>query len=189
MTRHADHDIDPSFVRRWSPRAMSGAPVAASEVARLIEAARFAPSSGNGQPWRFVRAMAGTPAFSSFHGLLAAGNQDWSARAGALVLLCGKTTRRDGVSPARLYMLDCGAAWMSLALQATAQGLVVHAMEGFDHVKAKEVVRAPSDVEPLIMIAVGMPGNKALLSEAHQGIEAPNARHPQPQFVVDGRFE
>jgi nitroreductase len=187
MSRHAEHAIQPAFAARWSPRSMSGAPVSKKELDRLCEAARFAPSSGNGQPWRVVRAIAGTPAFGAFHHLLADGNKPWTTRAGALLLLCGKNSRKDG-SPARLFALDCGAAWMSMALQGSAQGLVVHAMEGFDHVTARTVVRAPADIEPLIMIAVGMPGDRSLLNEPHRSWEQPNDRQLIDAFVVDGAF-
>lgn len=189
--RHADHAIDPLFTRRHSPRAMSGAPLPPEELARLFEAARWAPSSGNMQPWRFVVARREQPAFKDFHDLLLGFNKDWTANAAALVVVCGQTRRvaHDGSEkPARLYAFDTGAAWMSLALQGTLQGLVVHGMEGFDNVKAKEVVKAPDGVDVLCMVAIGLPGDPAVLPEEKRKGEAPNDRDPQSKHVFDSHF-
>src|SRR5438309_2540679 len=88
MERIADHEIDPLFLRRWSPRAMDGRPLSHVDLMTLFEAARWAPSSGNAQPWRFVYARAGTPYFDKFFDLLVEGNKPWCARAGALVVYC-----------------------------------------------------------------------------------------------------
>src|SRR5262245_8615643 len=118
MARKADHEIDPLFLRRWSPRAMSGEPLAQEDLLRLFEAARWAPSSGNNQPWRFAYARAGTPHFASFFDLLADGNKPWCAKAGALIVLASKKSNDKG-RLARTHSLDTGAAWMSFALQAT----------------------------------------------------------------------
>ena len=189
--RTPDHAIDPLILRRHSPRAMSGAPLPQEELDRLFEAARWAPSSGNMQPWRFVVARRDTPAFTDFHNLLLGFNQDWTSRAAALVVVCGQTQRvaHDGsVKPARLYAFDTGAAWMALALQGTAQGLVVHAMEGFDNIKAKDVVKAPEGIDVLCMVAIGLPGDPALLPEDKRKGEAPNAREPITKHVLMNHF-
>lgn len=193
MTRTADHAIDPLFLRRRSPRAMSGAPLPASELWRLLEAARWAPSSGNQQPWRFVVAERETPGFEVIHATLAAGNQPWTARAAALIVVCAevvRTTKEGQKVPRRLAAFDAGAAWMSLALQGSLMGLVVHAMEGFDHAACKAAVAAPADVDVLAVVAVGLPGDPALLSEEWQrkGDETPNLRFPIEERVVFGRF-
>lgn len=189
--RQADHPIDPLFLRRHSPRAMSGAPVPREELNRLFEAARWAPSSGNGQPWRFVFAERDQPAFSDFLALLAEFNRPWCTRAAALVVVCTNTQRAqpDGTkTPARLAAFDAGAAWMSLALQGSQQGLVVHAMEGFDHVKAREVIKAPDGVEALAMVAIGLAGDPALLHEKQRPGEAPNGREPITTRVFNSHF-
>ena len=110
---------------------MSGAPVTREQLLTLLEAARWAPSGGNGQPWRFAYALAGTPRFERFLATLVPGNREWCVRAGALVLLASKVVRDDG-KPAPSATFDAGAAWMGLALQGTLSGLVVHAMGGFD---------------------------------------------------------
>src|SRR5690349_7952635 len=104
MTRNADHEIDPLFLKRWSPRAMSGAPVTAETLSRLFEAARWAPSSGNNQPWRFIYAIAGTPHWNKLFDLLAEGNRAWCAKSGALIVVASKMTTDKG-SPARTHSL------------------------------------------------------------------------------------
>jgi nitroreductase len=191
MTRIADHAIDPIFLRRFSPRAMSGAPLPRAELSRLFEAARWAPSSGNGQPWRFVAVERDTPEFDALFAILDEGNRAWCVHAAALVLVCADTVRvtaRGERVPRRLAAFDAGAAWMSLALQGSQMGLVVHGMEGFDHVRAKTIVAAPEAIEPLAMVAVGLPGDPALLPEKYRSGETPNGRDPQTTRVVFGRF-
>ncbi|MCS6899053.1 MAG: nitroreductase family protein [Myxococcales bacterium] len=187
MTRKADFDIDPLFLERWSPRAMSGQPVAEADLRRLFEAARWAPSSGNSQPWRFVYARAGTSDFDRFFGLLAQGNRPWCARAGALILLAARTVNDQG-KPMPSASFDTGAAWMALALQGTKMGLVVHAMGGFDAERSKVEVGLPPEVVPCCMIAVGQPGSVEDLPEPYRSREQPNDRKPQATFVSEGKY-
>lgn len=170
---------------------MSGAPLPRAELLRLFEAARWAPSSGNQQPWRFVLAERDTPAFADVFSLLHPSNQEWCARAAALVVVCADTVRVTSTGEKavrRLAAFDAGAAWMGLALQGSAMGLVVHAMEGFDHVRAKDVLAAPEGVDVLAMVAVGLPGDPALLAEKNRAGEQPNGREPLATRVVFGRF-
>jgi nitroreductase len=187
MTRTPDHDIDPRFLRRWSARAMSGEPLVAGELLRLLEAARWAPSGGNGQPWRFAWALGGTPAFERFLGALVEGNRVWCARAGAL-LLCGSRTVRPDGKPLRSHSFDAGAAWMSLALQGMEQGLVVHAMGGFDEARAREAAAVPPEVRIECMIALGRPGRVEELPEKLREREVPSGRDPVSAFAHEGRF-
>ncbi len=189
--RTADHAIDPLFLRRWSPRAMSGAPLPTEELHRLFEAARWAPSSGNSQPWRFVVSRRDQESFASFFGLLDTGNQAWCHQAAALVVVCAASVRaaKDGsLKPLGTHAFDTGAAWMSLALQASQMGLVAHGMAGFDKVRAAEVVRVPDGVVVICMVAIGLPGDPAALPNDKLAIEHPNQRDPIEQHVFDGRF-
>lgn len=188
MTRRADHDIDDQFLRRWSPRAMNGQPMAREALMRLFEAARWAPSSGNAQPWRFVYALAGTDAFQAFFDLLVEGNKPWCARAGALVIVASHT-HSDSGRPQRTHSFDTGAAWMSLALQASRMGLVVHGMEGFDYDRAPAVAGLPPGTVPECMIAIGHPGAIEDLPEKYRAREAPNDRNPVSSFAFEGRME
>ncbi|HZY02541.1 MAG TPA: nitroreductase family protein [Anaeromyxobacteraceae bacterium] len=187
MARVADHPIDSRLLLRWSPRAMSGEPVGPDRLLRLLEAARWAPSGGNGQPWRFAYAVAGTPAFERFFGALAEGNQVWCRRAGALLVLASVTARPDG-KPIRSHSLDAGAARMSLALEGSGQGLVVHAMGGFDEARAREAAAVPPAWAVECMIAVGHPGRVEDLPEKLRARESPSGREPVSAFAFEGGF-
>jgi nitroreductase len=187
MDRVPDHDIDPQFVERWSPRAMSGQPMSESALLRLFEAARWAPSSANNQPWRFIYARAGTPHFQLFHGLLAEGNQSWCARAGALIVVVSRITFEDG-RPARTHSFDTGAAWMSLALQASRMGLVAHGMAGFSYDRAHRELGIPDNFEVECMIAVGHPGKLEDLIDRDRVREIRTGRRPVKELVFEGRF-
>jgi nitroreductase len=186
MNRIASHPVDPLFLRRWSPRAMSGAPLTREQLLPLLEAARWAPSGGNGQPWRFAWALAGTPHFDRFLAALVPGNREWCVRAGALLLLSAKVVRDDG-KPAPSAVFDAGAAWMGLALQGTLSGLVVHAMGGFDREAARAAVALPAGLEPQVMIAVGHPGRVEDLPERLREREVPSDRLPLEGLAVEGR--
>jgi nitroreductase len=187
MPRTPSQPIDPLFTRRWSPRAMSGAPLTRPELLSVLEAARWSPSGGNGQPWRFAYALGGTPHFERFLAALVPGNREWCVRAGALVLLSAKVVRDDG-TPAPSASFDAGAAWMGLALQGTISGLVVHAMGGFDKEAARAAAALPAGLEPQVMIAVGHPGRAEDLSEKLRAREQPSDRLPLEALVVEGRF-
>jgi len=187
MSRVAEHPIDPLFLHRWSPRAMSGAPVARDDLLRLLEAARWAPSSGNGQPWRFAYALAGGPDFPRFFEALVEGNRAWCARAGALLVLASRTVRAGG-KPSPTHAFDAGAAWMSFALQGSLMGLVVHAMAGFDGERARAAASVPPELHVNCMIAVGHPGPAEALPESLRAREAPSGRDPVSAFAFEGGF-
>lgn len=187
MTRVAAHPIDPMFTARWSPRAMNGKALSKAELMSLLEAARWAPSASNLQPWRYVYGIHGTPAFQGLFDTLAPGNQGWCKRAGALILLTTQTLQADG-KPIRTHSFDAGAAWMSIALQGSKMGLVIHGMIGFDFEKAAKAVALPANMAVEAMIAVGYPGNKEELDEPYRGREAPNPRNPIESMICEGRF-
>jgi len=187
MSRHADHPVESLILNRWSPRAMSGKPLPEGAIERLFEAARWAPSANNRQPWRFVYALAGTPEFQSLFEALNEGNRTWCNRASALVLLASRTVTEDG-KPMKTHAFDAGAAWMGFALQGAALGLVVHAMAGFNSQAAAAAIALPDAHEIQCMIAVGMPGQIQDLPAHYQERETPNGRNPQVSFVFPGRF-
>jgi nitroreductase len=187
MSRTSTLPIDPLFLRRWSPRAMSGAPLTRDELLPLLEAARWAPSGGNGQPWRFAFALGGTSHFDRYLAALVPGNREWCLRAGALLLLSARVVRDDGrAAPSAPF--DAGAAWMGLALQGTLSGLVVHAMGGFDREAARAAAALPAGLEPQVMIAVGHPGRVEDLPEKLREREVPSDRLPLEALVVEGRY-
>jgi len=166
---------------------MSGEPVPRETLLTLFEAARWAPSGGNGQPWRFVHAIRGTPPFHALRDTLVPGNREWADNAGALVLLAAKTVRDDG-KPAASAAFDCGAAWMALALQGTISGLAVHAMAGFDREAARAATALPDGLEPQVVIAIGLPGRAEDLPERLRAREQPSDRLPVAGFAFEGRF-
>jgi nitroreductase len=187
MPRIAEHPADPMFMNRWSPRAMSGEALTQAELSALFEAARWAPSAINSQPWRFIYALAGTPDFQTFYELLAEGNRLWCVRAGALLCVVAKTTFGNGI-PMRTHAFDTGAAWMSLALQASRMSLVAHGMGGFDYDAARIKLNVPEDFAVMCMVALGKPGRLEDLPEKLQAREQPNDRMLAETFAFAGRM-
>jgi len=186
--READHPIEPLFLRRWSPRAMSGEPVAATELMRLFEAARWAPSTYNEQEWRFLYAPRDGDDWETFFGLLVEANQVWCGRAGVLVVVLSHDVFERNGKPNPVHTFDAGAAFENLALQGAAMGLVVHGMAGFDRDAAREALDVPDDYSVEAMIAIGHPGDPAELPEALRERETPTDRKPVDRIAREGRF-
>ncbi len=186
--RISDHVIDPLFLNRWSPRALTGEAIPIEDLMRLFEAARWAPSSGNGQPWRFLYARRDTPAWESFFDLLAPGKKVWAYRAAALVVVVSRTTREANGKPAATHSFDTGAAWMSLALQAHTMGIVAHGMEGYDKEKALQSLGIPAEHVPEAMIAIGYYGKTEDLPEEKRAGETPSQRKPIAETVFEGAW-
>lgn len=186
--RSPEYPVDPLFPGRWSPRSMSGAHIDTATLMNLFEAARWAPSSNNNQPWRFVYASRGSLDWPRFLGLLNATNQSWCANAGALVVIASKNTfDRDG-KPSITHSFDAGAAWMSLALQADMLGLVAHGMQGFDYGRAADTVGLPDGHSIEAMCALGHPAPAENLPEGLRAREFPSGRKPLADTVFAGRF-
>jgi nitroreductase len=186
--RKPDHEISPIFINRWSPRAMSGEEIDREDLMRLFEAARWAPSSMNNQPWRFLYAVRNTPHWEKFFGLLVPGNQAWCKDAAALIVVVSKTTFDYKSRPARTHSYDSGAAWVSFALQGSSLGFVVHGMQGFDYDRAKSELGVNDEFQVEAMIAVGRPGNKEDLPPAVQEREFPSERKKLGEIVFEGGF-
>ena len=186
--REAEHGVDRVFLDRWSPRAMSGEEISDEELMKLFEAARWAPSSSNIQPWRFVYSKKDDKGWDKLFGLLVEFNQMWCKNAGVLICLCAKKTDGEG-KPNKNALSDSGAAWENLALQASLMGLVCHGMSGFDYDKAKEVLKVPEDHEVVHMIAIGKPGSLEVLHERMQKSEKPGTeRNKIEDFVFKNSF-
>jgi nitroreductase len=186
--RRADHEIAPHFVDRWSPRAMSGEEITREELMRMLEAGRWAMSSMNNQPWRFLYAFRNTPHWETFFELLAPGNKAWCVHAAALLVVISKTTFDFNGKPSRTHSYDAGAAWYSVALQGTMMGLVVHGMQGFNYDRAKEDLGVPDDHQVEAMIAVGRPGDPDDLPQGYQEREVPSQRKKVEEFAFEGGF-
>ena len=186
MERTPAHAIDSAFPKRWSPRAFTGEKLAEGEIRRLFEAARWAPSSLNRQPWRFVYGLRETPAFESVFSLVMPFNQVWCAKASALIAIFAKT-KSDTGEEWGTAVFDCGAAWMSIALQAQMQGLMTHGMAGIHVDKANETLSAPADWRLQAIVAVGKQAPvETLPDEKLRGREQPSDRQQLSSLVFEG---
>jgi nitroreductase len=186
--RTTEHGVDERFLGRWSPRAMSGGLIEEETLLSLFEAARWAPSSNNNQPWRFLYARRDTKLWPLFFDLLAEGNRIWAIRAAVLIVVISRTTFDFNDKPSRTHSFDAGAAWENLALQGALKGLVVHAMQGFDYDRAKETLRIPEGYQVEAMIAIGKPGRKEELPENLREREFPSGRKALADLVEEGFF-
>lgn len=190
--RTADHAVEPMFLERWSPRAFTAEAMPHEMLMSLFEAARWAPSAFNGQPWRFVYAHRDTPHWEQLFGILIPYNQAWAARASVLMFIVSDRFRRsEGREPQPVYShsFDAGAAWASLALQASAMGWATHGMSGFDVKLAYERLKIPeSDYRVEAAIAVGKPADKEVLAEPYKSRESPSSRRSADTFAFEGQF-
>ena len=186
--RKPTFDVHPLIYKRWSPRAMSGKALSGINLMRLFEAARWAPSSYNGQPWRFVYANRSTPQWSDFLNLLGDFNRSWAESASTLVVVLSRKRFEHNDKPSRTHSFDTGAAWQNLALQALSMNVVVHAMEGFDYEAARSLLELPDLYEVEAMIAVGLPADKEVLDDDLQDREEPSDRKPVYQIAFEGRL-
>jgi len=175
------HDL---LRRRWSPRAFDDRLVEREKLQSLFEAARWAPSSNNEQPWRFLAATKENKAeYDRLFDCLVEGNQKWAHRAPVLLLSVAKLQFEDG-SPNRHAFHDTGMAVENLVLQATALGLVAHQMAGFLIDRVRADCQIPEGYEPVAMIAIGYPGDSSLLSDRLRAREIqPRVREPVTEFV------
>lgn len=189
----ADHDVLDVIRHRWSPRAFdAGRDVPLAELARLFEAARWAPSSGNTQPWRFLVAdrRRSPERFAALFGTLTGKNPAWAGAAPVLVLVAVQVTLERGESPDPVGYYDTGQAVSLLTVQATSQGLSVRQMEGFDRERAREACAVPPPYEPLVVMAIGYSGDpESLVLEKHREAEVtPRNRRPIGEFTFDGEW-
>lgn len=186
--RMADHPILPLFLDRWSPRALDPRPMPDETVMSLFEAARWAPSSSNSQPWRFAYAKRDDAHWPDFFAALVPFNQGWVQNASVLVYVLSEETMdmRGERVPSHSHSFDAGAAWMALALQAASMGLVAHGMTGVDFDAAGKVVNAPQGLRVEAAIAIGYPGDKSILPEEMQQREVKSGRKPLSETVFNG---
>jgi nitroreductase len=191
-SRSSDYPIDPLFLQRWSPRAFTGTPIPEYALFTVLEAARWAPSCFNSQPWRFIYARRDTKHWPRFLGLLSESNRLWATNASVLIIIVSKTTllRRgaDKEEPSWSHSFDAGAAWCSLALQAARSGWAAHGMAGFDKARAAAELGVPEGYRVEAAIAIGQQGDKSLLPESLQAREGPSQRMPLMQLVGEGSF-
>jgi nitroreductase len=186
--RHADYPIEQLFLDRWSARAMTGETIPREELMVLFEAARWAPSSYNNQPWRILYARRDSAHWKLFFDLLVEFNQAWAKNAAALLLFISKTTFDMNGEPSITHSFDTGAAWENLALQGWLKGLVVHGMQGFDYERARTALNIPEGFRVEAMAAVGKPGDPSVLPEELRKRESPGDRRKLDQTICEGPF-
>ena len=190
--RQPAHPIDPLFLERWSPRAFDAAPMPEADLHSLFEAARWAPSAFNSQPWRFLYARRDDPDWPLFLSLLIPWNQGWAHSASALIYILSDTLpfagKDSAPAPSHTHSFDAGAAWVCLALQATRLGYHAHGMSGIELDRAREELRVPERFRIEAAVAVGRLGDPATLSEKLRAREVPSDRVPIAERVFHGRF-
>lgn len=184
--RTSEYDIDEMFLERWSPRSFSEKEVPEDTLLALFEAAHWAPSAFNFQPWRFILAKTAEER-EVFHSFLYEGNLAWCTRAPVLVLIISKKEQDGNVI--RSHSFDTGAAWAFLALQANRKGMITHPMTGFDFDKARDVLEIPDEYNIEALVAIGYQAEKEKLPEVLQEREQPNQRMPLENFIFNGKFK
>jgi nitroreductase len=166
--KHAapDHPVQELIARRWSPYAFSDRPVSEDDLRSLFEAARWAASSYNEQPWRYIVATRANPQeLQRLLSCLVEGNQAWATAAPVLALGCTSLNFALNNKPNRAAIHDLGLASATLTLEATARGLSVHQMIGIVPERARELYRIPEGVEPLTGLAIGYAADPNALPE------------------------
>lgn len=179
------------FIRnRWSPRAFSDKAVSPDTLKSLFEAARWAPSSSNEQPWVYlVATKEDTDNFQKMLSILVEFNVAWAKHVPVLALSVAHLTFSKGGSPNRFAFHDVGSASSQFTLEAVARGLFVHQMAGYDVEKARKVFEIPAGWDPVAAMALGYHGDAATLPEPYKEREtAPRVRKPISEFVMSGRW-
>lgn len=185
--RTSTYPINEQFLKRWSPRAFTDKPVSEEQVLTVLEAARWAPSASNLQPWRFFYGVRGEPEFDTLLSLLVPFNEGWAKNAGALIFITSVTSF-DGSRQNITNSFDAGSAFMSLSLQAHSMGMVAHGMAGIDFEKVPNVLRLPDNLKVEAAVAIGYQGDASNLSESLQKRETPSQRRPLLEIAFKGHF-
>lgn len=176
--------VDETMLRRWSPRAFANRAVSMADMKKMFEAARWAASSFNEQPWRFLVGHKGDPTYRKIFESLVEFNQAWAGNAPVLMVSVGKKTFSQNGHPNHYALHDTGAATANLALQATALGLHTHSMGGFDRDKIRAAFEIPTDYEIGAVTAIGYLGNADTLPDSLKTVEtSPRSRKPLHEFV------
>jgi nitroreductase len=190
--KHAkpQHPIHELLVKRFSPYGFSDRPVAKADLLSLFEAARWAPSSYNEQPWTYIVATREEPEeYARVHSCLVEGNQGWAKNAPVLAIGCANLNFVRNGKPNAAAVHDLGLASANLSVEATARGLCVHQMIGIDRDKVRATFNVPLDVEPITGLAIGYAADPETLPEpVRQRDTSPRSRKPLSQFVFGGQW-
>src|SRR4051794_15148603 len=177
--------LHPLLAERWSPRALdAGHDLPVDQLTALLEAARWAPSASNTQPWRFAVALRGSAEYDAVLDALAPGNRAWAHAASALVIAAAETAGPDG-APRPWAVYDTGQAVAHLSVQAEHEGLAVHQLGGFDRDRVAALLAAPGEVTPLVVLVVGRRADEVQLPEPFASREtAARDRLPLDQLLL-----
>jgi nitroreductase len=187
--RQSTYKINPLILNRWSPRSMIGdEELDEDTIMSLFEAARWAPSSYNNQPWRFIYAKRNTENWNKLFNLLAEPNKAWTKNAALLVVVVSRKNFEYNEKYSITHQYDAGAAWENIALEASSKGLVAHGMQGFDYEKARVDLQIPDNFDVMAMIAIGKKGPKENLPSELQNKELPTDRKSLNEIVMEGIF-
>ena len=182
------YPIEKIFLKRWSPRAMSGEKITDDQLMTLFEAAHWAPSTFNEQEWRFVYAAHGTAYWDTFFDFLVPENQAWCNKASHLVIVFSRKTFTKNGKPNPVHEFDTGAAFENLCLQAASMGLVCHGMAGFLSEKIREKLAVPEEFSIHAMVALGVYGGVEDLPDDLRRKDEPSMRKALSEIVEEGRF-
>ena len=190
--RQSDHPVHPLFLDRWSPRAFDGSDIPDQDLHTIFEAARWAPSAFNSQPWRFLYAKRGDANWERFLSLLIPWNQGWAHSASVLIYILSDTLpmvdKAGAPATSHSHSFDAGAAWACLALQATEMGYHAHGMSGIEFDRARASLEVPERFRIEAAAVIGRIGDPATLDEKTRAREMPSARKPLSEFVFAGSF-
>lgn len=189
-SRKPEYPIDSQYIERWSPRSFSQEEISNETLMSGFEAAHWAPSASNSQPWRFMYSRRNSPSWELFSSFLVEGNRIWASNAAALIVIFSKKDFKSGdkVVISGTHSFDTGAAWMSFSLEMKKRGWYTHGMAGIFHDKIKSELELPDNFSVEAMVAVGKLGDKKSLPEFLQMREEPNTRKPVKNFISEGKF-
>jgi nitroreductase len=187
-----DGSVHELIVNRWSPRAFSSQPVSTEDLKAMLEAARWAASSYNEQPWRFYisRKSSDPAAYKRLLDTLVPFNQAWVGKGDVLIIMAAKKTFTRNGQPNYYALHDAGQALAHLMLQATALGLHAHAMAGFDHERARAAIGLPEDYDVAAAVAIGyLDSPESLPEEMRAGELGKRERKPLSEIAFGSRFD
>ena len=172
-----DYEVLEEIQKRWSPRAFdSGREVLEEDLMALLEAARYAPSCFNEQPWRFIVGKRGSETYDRINAALTESNREWASNASVLMMILSRQAFGYNQKPNRWHLFDAGTAWGFLSLEAQRRGLITHAMAGYSTEEIRAAFSLPEDLSVIAAVAIGCYGNPERLSPKNQEKEKPSPR-------------